>query len=392
MSEPKSAEIPIIHSKKPNYAELEAQLSRLESKYSKENTYLTQKIELMEMKLKEAKEREESIEKLHNTMLNAFKNNSNDKQVNFVQEYEYLTEVHRSDMAQVVKSYDMQISHLKEKNSELLEKNSGLTESCDSMQKEIKRLLTENTQLEKKILLLEKDQEIEGRLKIERVVMEANLDKEHTQSQIKHQQDEFKLKEDQWKNQLKNLTEEINKLKKDTKKEKGFNLNSVISLEKQVAELSKELSITKAQNSELKKSTKAFEKQVSNLRKAPVKYMSLDEESQSDDHYNLLRKLEKLHQKLEIKDQEIEELNATYKSLINNERQKVIETKEKLINLREKFDEKRNQYTNELLEKDEQIVTLTKQIRNCVCGLSPSTHQESVSTHRNSELANGRKM
>ena len=62
--------------KKPSYEEIEKQLEKLEVKYEKERKYLLQKIELMDMKLKEAQEREQNIERLHNTMLKAFKGNN----------------------------------------------------------------------------------------------------------------------------------------------------------------------------------------------------------------------------------------------------------------------------------------------------------------------------
>lgn len=93
----------------------------------------------MDMKLKETKEREESIERLHSIMLKALKNDpSTNKQANFVKEYEYLSELHRKEMNEAVKSYEEQVNRLKEKNSDLQDKVDSLTNSCDLMQKQIK--------------------------------------------------------------------------------------------------------------------------------------------------------------------------------------------------------------------------------------------------------------
>jgi hypothetical protein len=68
---PQPKEINVV--RKPTYEQIEKQLEKLEIKYEKERKYLLQKIELMDMKLKEAQEREQNIERLHNTMLKAFK-------------------------------------------------------------------------------------------------------------------------------------------------------------------------------------------------------------------------------------------------------------------------------------------------------------------------------
>jgi hypothetical protein len=75
MSKRASSVRDIIVNKKPSYEELEKQLEKSDAKYEKERKYLLQKIELMDMKLKEAQEREQNVERLHNTMLKAFKGN-----------------------------------------------------------------------------------------------------------------------------------------------------------------------------------------------------------------------------------------------------------------------------------------------------------------------------
>ena len=89
----------------------------------KRNKYLMQKLELMDMKLKEAQEREESIERLHNTMLKALKDDDlTAKKADFVKEYEYLSEMHRKEMDQVVENYKTKIQSLEEKNRSLQDK------------------------------------------------------------------------------------------------------------------------------------------------------------------------------------------------------------------------------------------------------------------------------
>ena len=67
----------------------------------------------MNMKLKEAQEREQNIEKMHNTMMKAFKNDDKaEKESSFAKEYEYITIQHQKEMNDTVKSFEFQINHL----------------------------------------------------------------------------------------------------------------------------------------------------------------------------------------------------------------------------------------------------------------------------------------
>lgn len=259
------------------------------------------------------------------------------------------------------------------------------------MQKEIKRLLTENTQLEKKVLILQKDQEIEERVKIERLTMEKTKERQDAETHVKHETEKaselYKYKEDKWQTELQRANLEIQMLKQETKKEKGFSLNSVISLEKQVAELSKELELTKNENYDLKSILKESTEQHNKLKNAPVQYMNLTDDE--EDMVTVLKLNQRLEKQLKLKDEEIEELNATYKSLLNNEKQKLIATKEKVIDLRERFDEKKNQFMQELLNRDEQIVKLTKQVRETSNNTpSMTTARSSSRFGRQSDLSN----
>jgi hypothetical protein len=275
-------------------------------------------------------------------------------------------------MSQAVKSYEIQVIHLKAKNTELDEKSESLSESCDSMQKEIKRLLTDNIQLEKKVLILQKDQEIEDRVKTERLTMEKTKERENAETKFKHETEKvselYKYKEDKWNIELQKANQEIQVLKDETQKEKGCSLNSVISLEKQSAQLSKELELTKIENYEMKSILKELEKELSLLKHAPVQYMNLTDDE--EDMVIVLKLNQRLEKQIKMKTEEIDELNATYKILLNNEKQKLIANKEKMIDFRERFDEK-NQFMHEILDKDEQIVKLTKKLRDIKNAINP---------------------
>lgn len=256
-----------------------------------------------------------------------------------------------------------------------------------------KRLLSENSELEKKVLILQKDQEIKDRVMAERLVMESTRQRENIEFQLKFQQEKseevFRQKEENWRQQLEKASDEIHKLRKETHKEKGFNLNSLISLEKQVAELTKELEFTKKENQEYFKTLKSYEKQIEQLKNAPIQYMDLTEDE--DDLYSLVKQNQNMEEELARKDHELSAISAHFKALLNKEKEKVTIVKDKMVELRDKYDYKKTKFLDEILEKDEQIVKLTKQLRDNSSAHTPTSATFSTASNfrnRPSELEN----
>jgi predicted RNase H-like nuclease (RuvC/YqgF family) len=64
------------------------------------------------------------------------------------------------------------------------------------------------------------------------------------------------------------------------------------------------------------------------------------------------------------KDQEIEELEHDHKRELNRERKKIENLKEQLSCLRDAYDKKKTKYINNMLEKDEKIIKLTREVRD----------------------------
>jgi hypothetical protein len=124
------------------------------------------------------------------------------------------------------------------------------------MQKEIRRLVDENNKIEKELLVYQKDQQSDQRLKEEIINIKKSQSIIDAENRFKLEQDKanelHRQKESQLKDLLAKAQEEIDRLKYEAQKEKGFNTNSVISFEKQIAELTKELEIIKSENAELK--------------------------------------------------------------------------------------------------------------------------------------------
>jgi hypothetical protein len=285
---------------------------------------------------------------------------STEKQVDFVKEYECLSELHRKEMAQAVKTYEVQITHLKEKVIDLQEKVTKSSDTSDQLQKENSRLMRENNELEKKILILQKDQEIHERVKIEHLMMENCKFKENQQEAKKV----YKEKEEKLMSQLDSANKEIKKLtlEKDKITLKKTQKPEMISLDSKISLLVEELSKTKQENKELKTSIKEFGRQIHSMKAAPVQYMNLAEEDEVDPS-DLFNEIDRLEAYANQKSNEIQHLSSTYKNLMNMERQKVVKTKEKMIEMRDKFDQKKNELMQEILEKDQTILKLTMKVR-----------------------------
>ena len=95
--------------------------------------------------------------------------------------------------------------------------------------------------------------------------------------------------------------------------------------------------------------------------KTPVQYMNLAEED--NDILSLIRQNEDLERQLDERDKQFLDLEANFKKLLTKEKQKSISSKEQLHGFRDKFDLKKNELMQEILERDEQILQLTKELR-----------------------------
>ena len=263
-------------------------------------------------------------------------------------------------MTQAVQTYEVQIAHLKEKAIDLQEKVVKSSDASDQLQKENSRLMRENNDLEKKILILQKDQEIHERVKIEHLMMENSKFKESQQEAKKV----YMEKEERLMSQLDSANKEIKKLtlEKDKISHKKAQKPEMNSLELKISLLTEQLTKTKQENKDLKVSIKEFGKQIHSMKAAPVQYMNLAEEEEEDPQA-LLKEIDRLEAYAEQKNQEIQHLSSTYKNLMNMERQKVVKTKEKMVEMRDKFDQKKNDLMQEILEKDQAILKLTMQVR-----------------------------
>jgi vacuolar-type H+-ATPase subunit I/STV1 len=145
-----------------------------------------------------------------------------------------------------------------------------------------------------------------------------------------------------------------------------------------------DLEITKDENIELKKSIKGFGIHIKKLKKSSS--VSKNSCENDDEVLRIIKDNENLEAILDQKNSEINQLGSTYKNLLNAEREKVVKTKEKMIEARDKFDQKKNDLMQEMLEKDEQILHLTRKVRDI------STNQTHISdssrSNRPAELDN----
>lgn len=130
--------------------------------------------------------------------------------------------------------------------------------------------------------------------------------------------------------------------------------------------------------------------------KAPIQYMNLTEDE--SDIITLIKQNEDLERQLDERETIICELEANFKKMLNKEKQKSISSKEQLNGYRDKFDLKKNELMHEILEKDEQILKLTKELRSykldnrssSITKIEPLTKNASTPNRDHSEICNNR--
>ena len=83
-----------------------------------------------------------------------------------------------------------------------------------------------------------------------------------------------------------------------------------------------------------------------------------------NDILSLIRQNEDLERLLDEKDRQFFELENKFKKVLSKEKQNSISSKEQLNDFRDKFGLKKNELMQEMLEKDEQILKLTKELRD----------------------------
>lgn len=252
------------------------------------------------------------------------------------------------------------------------------------MQKEIRRLISENNLLEKNMLILEKDQEVDKRVEIEKFVRQNSEDRENIESKYQLEMEKvtlvYKEKEENLINLVKKANKEVNKLKYGNNQDSKFDMKSINSFKKQVAELTKELEIMHRENKRLRE---VSETQLNQIQNAPVQFINQSEDE--DDLTTVLKLNQKLENQLELKDEEIEELNGTFQSLIFNEKQACKLLKDKLSKNRGKYEERKAKLLQIIAGKDDEIEMIKLKLNTLP---SSDVNTSGYKYGRNSDLAN----
>lgn len=180
----------------PQILSLEKQMRERDNSYKKENALLQQKIELLNIQLKDSHEREQSTKRLHDTMISAFKNEDKEE-----------SQFGDPHIDKLVKQYDNKVKYLTERN-EKLEKmlrdqiskepsdlpNHSNEEDLKTLEDQIERLQIENKQLRK----LLKNQDWDWAKRVQEAEEYYKNKVAQLEFQFKQQQGKFSLHIGSW--------------------------------------------------------------------------------------------------------------------------------------------------------------------------------------------------
>lgn len=221
------------------------------------------------------------------------------------------------------------------------------------MQKEIKRILAEKTELEKD-LAEGKNQDLKKSVEIENFIRQNSQDRDtietNYRTEISKTNEEFKLKEEKLKTEISKMNKELELFRKESAESAQ---DRIIMTSERFTRLNKENERLKKENSRLKKHSKNYEKQIDQIKNAPVQFMNLAEEE--DNLVSVLKLNQKLEEQISLKDEEIEEMAQNFNNVLSGETQKVKSLKEKLNKNKDKYEERKGRLLKSIADKEEQI-------------------------------------
>ena len=223
--------------------DLQRQLRAKEAAAKKEKAILEQKIELLEKQINEAKEREDNMRKMYDTMITALKPSENNKPA---KELELINEMHKKELAEnkqkhieLANNFERQIDELRGVLGEREHEIEKLKMQNEVIEKKYKEELVNSNRilkdLQEKLVLLENmkdtkelnvkhnidpneikqkyDQSLKEIKKIyegERIVNKEKLEKANNEIKtLKQQHEDYRNREQQHLNQIKYLQYEI---------------------------------------------------------------------------------------------------------------------------------------------------------------------------------------
>lgn len=127
---------------------LQNHLREAENKYKKEIALLQQKIELLNIELKDSCEREQNTKRLHDTMLNAFRNEGSGE-----------SKFGDPNVDKLVQQYEHKVKYLTERNEKLEQITQTLTKAENGSCEKCKKII--NDLKEKLQVSIEQNEELE---------------------------------------------------------------------------------------------------------------------------------------------------------------------------------------------------------------------------------------
>ena len=75
----------------------------------KEEALLSQKVEILELQLKDSQEREENLRRMHDTMLGVFRNETPEKRSPIAHELEIAEKLHQKELEELKQSFKLKL-------------------------------------------------------------------------------------------------------------------------------------------------------------------------------------------------------------------------------------------------------------------------------------------
>ncbi|CDW83552.1 UNKNOWN [Stylonychia lemnae] len=93
--------------------DLKKDMRRKDTEHEKQKAILQQKVELLELQLKESQEREYNIKKMHETLMNALQNDNSSSGFKTPRAYEYSQGLHKREISELRIDYETQIKEMR---------------------------------------------------------------------------------------------------------------------------------------------------------------------------------------------------------------------------------------------------------------------------------------
>jgi hypothetical protein len=345
---------------------LEKQLREHDIRSKKESALLTQKIDLLKIELKDSHDREKSTQRLHDTMLSAFKDNSKD-----------VSQYGDGNIDKLINEYKNKVDYLASRNQQLEDSLSNANRNqrqnsedwsehvniIEELTLTIQKIENENENLKEQLEqflspVTEEEEDETKNLSLNHQIQIQNLEKRYEQSiseLIEKHEDEKSM-----------LIDKLETKDTYTFGERNINYNedsqSTYSLRDEVDKLHFVIEEKDYMNEELRLEVIQLRKNIN--RKIRENNYDSEQEDYKREATALKKENKRMQDDLNRTEENNNEQILLYKQKLNFERQRTIEVKEESTEIRTKYDAKINIMMQKQMDKEDEIVKLKGELRD----------------------------